>query len=404
MLKIASKWMTKYSYYPANENALFNESMTTIHFYDAKNIDTLIWPDNEEGLYAKNFLLPLIKNGAHHYIDNIRTEIKILKINNTVLPITINDGEYENSYVCSPHTYYIGYAQSSLDLIKNKLLKSFFTSLFKCLSKGFKQLKFNKVIVVNNWLLPTNLYPQLDQKWVANITLFLQKHYPHHAILFRSIDAHSNAGLYQELQNNHYKLVASRQIFFTNPQNQEIFETRIFKSDLRLLQSSGYEVLDHEQLTPSEIIRMLHLYQDVYIHKYSKLNPQLNRSYVKLALNHNVLKFKALRKDGVIDGIAGYFCRNGIMTCPFFGYDKTKPQHIGLYRLLSTVLMLEAKKLDHLFHQSAGASTYKKIRRAKDHMEYTAVFDKHLPLSRKIPWSFIKMLINTVGVFYMKKY
>jgi hypothetical protein len=412
MLKVGSKWISKQLIQDTSlssddlnfANRQSPPSANYIELFDSKNIDSIQWPATEEGEYAKNFLLPMILNGAHQYIDNVQTEIKILKINELILPISINDAEYENSYVCSPYTYYISYAQSSLDIISNRWLKSFFKGFFYTISNIFKQLKFNKVVIVNNWLLPTNLYPRFDPALVPEITQFIQKIYPQHAIVFRSIDAHSNDSLYNALKDSSYKLIASRQIFFTDTNKKEIFETRIFKSDLKLLQTSGYEIVDDSLLTKNEISRILDLYKEVYINKYSKLNPQLNENYLKLALDHKILRFKALKKEGVIDGITGYFSRNGIITCPFFGYDKSKPQQIGLYRLLSTTLMLEAKKQNKLFHQSAGASVYKKIRRAQDHLEYIAVYDRHLPLTRRLPWFIIKNLINTVGIFYMKKY
>lgn len=413
MLKAGSKWISKQLMENASHSNLsdiqFIEPLTprdssTIKLYDSTNIDSIEWPLTEEGQYAKSYLLPLIKDGVHHYIDNIQTEIKILKLGELILPISINNAEYENSYVCSPYSFYVSYAQASLDIIKNRGLKTFFSGLLRGVSKLFKYLQFNKVVIVNNWLLPTNLYPKIDVKLITEITQFVQNLFPNHVIVFRSIDAFTNQSQYQALKEHSFKLIATRQIFITDTSQKNVFETRLFKSDLKLLRSSGYEIVEDCCLSKVEISRMLELYQGIYITKYSGLNPQVNQHYIQLALDRKILRFKALKKDGIIDGVAGYVCRNGIMTCPLFGYDKTKPQQVGLYRLLSTVLMLEAKEKEMIYHQSAGASTYKKIRKAQDHIEYTAVYDKHLPFKRKIPWLFFKALFNSLGIYYMKKY
>ena len=92
------------------------------------------------------------------------------------------------------------------------------------------------------------------------------------------------------------------------------------------------------------------------------------------------------------------------MYCPYFGYDRNIPKEEAVYRQLCTVLMLEAEKKGLFFHQSAGASAFKKMRKAHDCIEYTAVFDKHLKFQRRIPWIILKMLYNTLGVYFMKRY
>lgn len=90
----------------------------TISLYNASNIDSLSWPNNPEGEYAQKFLMPLIKNGVHHYIENVETNLHILKIGDLILPITINDAEYQNSYVCSPYTQYISSGLNYLEKVK----------------------------------------------------------------------------------------------------------------------------------------------------------------------------------------------------------------------------------------------------------------------------------------------
>ena len=66
--------------------------------------------------------------------------------------------------------------------------------------------------------------------------------------------------------------------------------------------------------------------------------------------------------------------------------------------------VLEAQKKGAVFNQSAGGSFYKKVRRAEGNMEYTAVYQKHLPLPRRIPWKILSLLSNSLGQMYMKRY
>lgn len=54
--------------------------IANIHLYDEKNIEQLNWPQNEEGKFAKNFLMPLLKDGVDHYFENVKTKMMVLEI------------------------------------------------------------------------------------------------------------------------------------------------------------------------------------------------------------------------------------------------------------------------------------------------------------------------------------
>ena len=320
------------------------------------------------------------------------------------MPITINEAEYDNSYVCSPYSYYISYAKESLSFLTQAWAYHAINALLWGSAKILSRYQINKVVTVNNWLYSTNLYPRLQPQQLSAIAEFLQHRFPDYAIVFRSVDSHTNPVCYQVLRQIGFDYIANRQIFFIDPRQSTLCESRLFKSDLKLLKNSGYEIIDGDQLTEKDLSRMLGLYRDLYIQKYSDLNPQFNEDFLHLLLTEKLMHFKALKKEGRIDGIVGYVQRNGMMLSPFFGYDRTLPKEIALYRLLSTVLMLEAYDHHLLFHQSSGASMYKKIRKADSCIEYMAISYRHLNLRRQLPWRILKTMCNSVGVTYMKCY
>lgn len=88
---------------------------------------------------------------------------------------------------------------------------------------------------------------------------------------------------------------------------------------------------------------------------------------------------------------------------PFFGYDPSLPKENGLYRIISTMVALEAKKMGGFLHMSAGASTFKRLRRAVPKLEYNAVCCEHLSFSRKIPWTFLRLLLNGICAYLLQK-
>lgn len=375
-----------------------------IGLYDASNLDQCPWPKTEDGAYAKKCLTPLIEQGTPSYIRNVKTDLRVLVIGQVALPVTINESEYENSCVCSPYGHYISYARVSLALLPKNWFLPLLSGLLWGVGKICRRFKINKIVIVNNWFYATNLYPRLESEQIGAVVDYLQTHFPGYAIGFRSIDECTSSTCYESLQHLGFTYIASRQIFYIQPWTTTLFESRLFKSDLKLLNQSGYEIIEGTDLQERDIPRLSELYQNLYIEKFSDLNPQFTEKFIQLAWKENILQFKALRKEGRIDGIVGFMERDGKMYCPFFGYDRSLPQELALYRLLSTVLMLEADRRRLLFHQSSGASMFKKIRKAESCMEFMAVNYRHLPFTRRIPWALLHKMCNSVGIHFMKRY
>jgi hypothetical protein len=171
-----------------------------------------------------------------------------------------------------------------------------------------------------------------------------------------------------------------------------------------MLQNSGYRVVPHEELHEALVGRIIDLYNALYLDKYSHQNPQFTHDFIRLALKKRTLTLIGLEKDGQLDGILGYFERNGVMTTPLFGYDTTLPKEAGLYRMLSSLLVQEARKKELLLHQSAGVGAFKTDRGAVGEVEYTAVYVRHLPLSRRIVWRVLSWILLRFGVPLIQKY
>lgn len=374
-----------------------------VSIYNKETIDFLHWPDSTEGQYAKSYLYPMIKKGARHFIDNTDTEVIAIKIDDMVFPATINNAEYENSYVCSPYTLYVNCGFEKVNTIQNKFLRNFCLFFLNFFKRTMQSGKINKVIFVNNWLFTTNLYPEITEDQIQAIKEALIEKYPDHAIAFRSLTQYDNASSLPLFTKHRFDLIACRPVYFLDTKKEEPFKARMFKSDLKILKNSPYQVIQNEEITKEDYGRILELYRQLYVSKYTKYSPQLNLNFIELAVQNRILSMRALKKDGKIDAVMGYFCRNGVATSPIFGYDTSLPQDVGLYRIISTVLTLEAKEQGLVVNQSAGASSYKKLRRAEGDIEYTAVYSRHLPFYRRLPWVVIRSVVNGVGLRVMKK-
>lgn len=270
-----------------------------------------------------------------------------------------------------------------------------------------KLCRMNCAVHVNNWLLSTNLYPDLRAQDVAALIDFLKERFPQHTIIFRSLNNYSNKSLLGALKNDGCKLVPSRQIYLVHPANLTSLSSKarwLLKRDYALLKKHGYAVVDAEAMTDEDVPRIVELYNALYLQKYSLCNPMFNDHFIRLALLQKTFHLVAIKKSGQIDAILGYFCCNGIMTTPLFGYDTTLPLEIGLYRMLSTVLFNIARENSHLLNESSGAAQFKRNRGAFGAIEYSAVYDRHLPWYRRLCWTVLAVLLATIGIPLMQRY
>lgn len=369
--------------------------------YTKENIHTLSFPHTDDGEYAVNYLLPVMEN-PQKYIANVHnTQMMIAKVDDVIVPITVTDFHPDNTYTVSPYSHYVSYGGlEEVKHLNNPPLEILIRLIMRPVARYFKSADLDKVVYVNNYLLSTNLYPSISNDQITALCEVLPQWFPDRVIVFRSVDQRKNPHIYETLEKNKYQMVLSRQVWYMHP--VEASHTRQYKEDVRVLRKHGYEVVDGKDLSDEELSRALHLYNLLYLEKYSYYNPQFTFEFMKLAHDKDILHLRALKKDGQINAIMGFFIRNGVMTQPLFGYDTSLPQEEGLYRLLTLITLQEGIKRNLLVHASGGVGKFKKIRGGKSVIEYNAVYYDHLPAKRRRPWQLIKA-ISKYAIPYFQK-
>ena len=372
--------------------------MDNIFLYDKNNIDSLTVPDNEDAKYAYNYLAPMIKDGVKNYIKNIDTDLKILKIDDILLPVNNNYAEYENSYTSSLYAHYVSYTKEELYELKNPVWEFILKTVLNILGCFYKLFKIDKVVYVNNWFLSTNLYLELSKEQYRKITEFLKEKYPKHAVVFRSLNENLLNREISYLKDLGYKMLGSRQVYIFDYNKRAYLKgkdkNKLYK-DIRLLKNSEYKVIDMENSYTKQTLK---LYNQLYLDKYSKYNPQFSEEYIKLCNENNLLNFKLLSKDNKINAVLGYYKRNHVMTTPIFGYDTTLPKDEGLYRMLSAQLVLESEQNGCTINMSSGASKFKIYRGAIASLEYSALYYSHLSFYRKLGYKLLFFVINKIAI------
>lgn len=374
----------------------------TPELFTRENIHTLQFPPTADGDYARRYLIPMMTDDPQKYIRNIHnTQLMAVKIDDVILPITITDFHPQNTYTVSPYSHYVSYGGlEEVKHLNSPLAEVVVKAVMKPVGWYFRYSELDKVVFVNNYLLSTNLYPVVNSEQLSVISKALIEWFPDRAIIFRSVDQKKNPHIYQTLDELGYDLVLSRQVWYMEP--VAALKTRQCKEDVRVLKKAGYDVVSGKDLSDDELHRAVQLYELLYLQKYSYYNPQFTFEFLKLARDEETLHMYGLKKDGQLNAIMGFFVRNGAMTQPLFGYDTSLPLEEGLYRLLTLVTLQEGVKRGLLVHASGGVGKFKKVRGGESVTEYNAVYTKHLPRKRQLPWKLIQA-VSRAAIPYFKK-
>ncbi len=348
-------------------------------------------------------LAPFLGTNTQRFIANVRTHFSILLLGKNAFPVTVNDAEWDCSYVISPFTHYVTYCCAELYLLRLPPLEWIFSGMIHGLGLLLRAGEINRNVHVNNYLLSTNLYPELSAKEIAAARDFMLHRFPSHALIFRSVNAYPDNSMIERFEAAGFRRVASRRLYIQDPSSAPTMRSRDYKRDQKLFAVSGYKVEGPEKVCPADYPRILELYDLLYIKKYSELNPRFTLGYVAWAHSTGFLRIFVLRKEGRIDGVIGYYRRGKMMTTPLFGYDTRMSPKTGLYRFLSALMLDRAREESLILNASSGAAGFKRSRGGVGYSEFNMVYIRHLSMKRRQAWHFLTLVVNRLVLPAMVK-
>ena len=383
-----------------------------IEIYTKENIDQIVWPDTPLANFTKKMLVPYIIEGPEKYICNVYTEMFALKIDDLVLPVSItNTTRSDNCFICSPYNHYITYSLEGVTKIPRKLIRYFAPLVIKSFGVYLRLLKLDKVVIVNNWLFSTNLYPDLSKAQIETITNTLITRFPEHAIAWRSINNVTTPDLKKHLKQKDYQLIVGRKIFLLDIKNEKNFSIKNVRRDRNILYKTSYDHITGSAIKNNTASRLEEIYQKLYLSKYSFCNPQYNEFFFRLMLkvskNHKqYYDHHALSKEGRIDAVMALYCMPPVIGSPLIGHADDETNSLKLYRMILAMYFKEAKEQKETYrylHLSAGVGNCKRLRGAVGELEYLAVYYDHLPSFRSLPWKSISSILNGAGKKFLNK-
>ncbi len=340
------------------------------------------------------WLLVARARGGAHWLANADCEVQSLEIDHAAQPVTLlpakpqaNPGR--QTYVASPRSSWVSYPQHEMARRLPPALNFLGRAMAGCalspLSMLVNNCQLDQAAIFGNKLISTNLYPDWAYPQVSELQQQLLDTYPQRPLMLRNICPQVNPGLAAALQGLGWQLIPARLVYLCDPAQAGVWKHNHVKQDKKLLAASDIDILGPQQIQVADLPAIRELFRSLFIHKHSSLNPDFTPAFFEMCLESNFLDLYALRLDGKIVGAVGlyehydkYGERNWLTT-PLIGYDQSLPQELGIYRRLMALLLQQAQQRQAQLHYSSGAGQFKRARGGSAHLEYTAVYSRHLP-------------------------
>lgn len=366
------------------------------------------WPKTKSGQFLKRYFTPFLEDGATPWITNAEATLGVAVAGDVALPFSVSlkspPTQSPASYVVSPTSHYVRYSAEEIHKIDSPAQRSLLRAAVSPLSAFCEYGRLDEVVYVNNWLLSTNLYPDMEWHQLVAILEALRRAYPTLPIVFRSIDLATRGELHGWLKGLGARMVFSRRVNIVHAGDAEVARKPDVKKDRKLLKKTGYTLLESGDLKPEHFPRIEELYNLLYLEKYSALNPAFTARFLQRMHDDKVWRFAAFEKNGRIDSVTATFSIDGVMTSPLVGYDTSLPRKLGLYRLAYMIALEHGLEAGDVINSSAGVAHFKTRRGTRPYREYNAVFDAHVSTRRRRPWKLIQAIVDGAAAPLIEHY
>ncbi|WP_113065596.1 GNAT family N-acetyltransferase [Oleiagrimonas sp. MCCC 1A03011] len=340
---------------------------------------------------------------THSLIANVHARVDAVTAGNVRLPATINDDEDEQAWICSPYTTYYRYALEEVARFGHPLLSAPLRLLIHGAGALLRRSRIDRAVTLNHWLVSTNSYPCLHDVDLDRAITEAKDRWPDHALWFRSLNTAHHADWLRALIRLGGVLLPSRQVYLFDDVASLAHRHRDLKRDLALLRKG--EGVTCAPLQEDDHDRAAALYHELYVRKYSPLNPQYRSDLLRAWSHAGLLHLHGLRDDrGVLQGVVGILRMGNLLTSPIVGYNTALPQKLGLYRRLAARVLHEAAEQDDLVNLSAGVADFKRQRGGRPAIEYSVVLVDHLPRARRHALRALGGILRGIGVPVMKRF
>lgn len=356
--------------------------MHNIHTLRAKTIRNL----SPEQL---DYISAIIKEGINYYVENIPSNVNycLAVYDGWALPFSVSTQEV-NALMASPKACYFLYPVLLEGSDYGRKRAPIAKALLKLLTPF---ARFEKLILVNNWFVTNNPTPDLSPEALNEIRQTLIKKYPGHVFIIKSIPEADPTDLVPTLRAQGYNLINWRLCHYWRPSGpMKSKRTKQFRVDQKLLDKTNLDKSYIETMDEADSKTCEHLFQKLYIDKYTSMNMKMTSQWFLLARNTGMFDYFVIRQEKQIKAFAMTYQDALGINAGYVGYDLNDGQALGLYRIVFASTLRKGIEEDRLVNLSTGVARFKTLRGTKPSGEFEAVYTSHLsPITHMLMRIFI---------------
>jgi len=339
------------------------------------------------------------------FARNLHTQVELLASDGREWPVSINEDEAGNAWVCSPRTAYGDYAAEEAARYMPGWLGRPLSALLRGFARWLGAAQVDRAVALNNWLLSTNLYPELRESELDSLLGAARTRWPGHALWFRSLNRVQHADWIAALAARGFCLLASRQVYLYEDIERLARHHGDLRRDFRELRRTPLQRVGGEAIGEADYARIAELYELLYVGKYSACNPRYSARFIAEWHRAGLLELHGFRDAaGVLVAAIGLFRQGSTLSAPIVGYDTALPQKLALYRLLCACACEVAQREGLLLNFSAGAAQFKRLRGGRAAIEYSAVDARGQPWRTRATIALLSFLSCRVVAPMMVRY
>jgi hypothetical protein len=358
--------------------------------------DLARWPV-ETPPAVRAYLTPLVRSGPAPFLLNAGdTDCRVLVAGNRVaVPVIVTSGKPAAGSVAamlSPCVQHIHYPleeladQSRISRIGRRHARRLLGSLFK-----LGQL--DRVVFLNHWLIPAAPCLPLSQAELAAATALLTRVFPNHALVVPYVVPHLGRRDDQALIGQGFHLIRSRIVFLVDPCDPLVMRRSEVKRAHRLLAAADERRVGGTAGVLARLWEVARLYHQHAIGKHSVYNPDYTEEFFRLALVSGLFEAEGWTcEEGRLVTFSMLLTEEGAVVASFASCDPALPRKLGLLRLASAWNLERARMLRRPINWGGGNATFKLLRGGRAAVGFEAVFDRHLPPHRRLPWRMLRIL------------
>lgn len=313
-----------------------------------------------------------------------------------LIPLIVSDGKRGKASVFAPTAHYLDYPLLEMGRHSSLAGKAAYAALGTPWKVLFHATRLDRVVYANHWLLNGAPPLELDHAHLNSFIETIQADHPGHAVVFSGIVPAMTPHLSRVLIALGGRAVQSRIVHIVDMKaplsGTSMRGTREKRNvDRRLYEGRLTDRITDRRTLLEQVPRIRELYAQLYLRKYSTMNPQYTEEFFRIVLQSEEFHVAGWLDNGKLEAFNIRLVHDAVNHWSICGYDVNAPRKKGLFRLVAAEDVFGPGEF-RIINWGGGNASFKKFRGAQPVTEYDIVFDEHLSARRRFPWQVLREL------------